>query len=125
MINPDGKECPHFYGDYHRGKNIEYCRLLTDNDLDWVPEYCSVCPVPEILLANACEHMALIPRLRKKILFISPRVFIDAYCHKCNCKFDEPKVGCGECHPLPELLNWQVAKISEEDQETDENNITD
>ena len=120
MINPDGKECPHFYGDYHRGKNIEYCRLLQDHDLEWRNDYCAVCPVPDILQANACEHMALIPRLRKRILVFQPRIFIDAYCHKSESKVDEPRVGCGECHPLPDFMNWEVAETPEEDHdETD------
>ena len=125
MINPDGKECKFFYGDYHRGKSVEECRLFRDNDLVWEPEFCSVCPVPEILQANACEHMVLIPRVRKRILFFAPRVFVDAYCHKCNCKVDEPRIGCGECHPLPDLLNWQVAEEPPQNQDDHENNTAD
>ena len=104
MITPAGKECPHFFGDYHRGRNSESCRLLESAGLEWQPAHCEKCPVPDILLANECEHQALTPRLERPLFFMSPQVQIKAYCSKCECNVDEPKIGCGQCHPLPEIF---------------------
>ena len=55
MKTPAGKECKHYYQDFHRGRDIQECRLAKRN-LDsekWHPDDCSKCPVPEILMANA------------------------------------------------------------------------
>jgi hypothetical protein len=105
MRTPAGKECKYFYGDYFRGRHIEECRLVKDADLSWTPRLCETCPVPEILSANSCEHQQLIPELKRSIFFMRPEVKISAYCTKSNQKVNEPRVGCGECHPdLPEFL---------------------
>lgn len=104
MQTPAGKECPYFFGDYHRGRNVERCRLLEDHNLDWQAQLCFNCEVPEILKANACEHQSLKPRIEKPLLIGKPRVRVDAYCSQCECAVDEPRVGCGECHPLPAVF---------------------
>jgi hypothetical protein len=104
MITPAGKECPHFFGDYHRGKNIEACRLLESAGIDWEPSLCEKCPAPEILQANACEFQKLSPTLERPLFFMSPQIQIEAYCSKCECKVGEPQIGCGQCHPLPEIF---------------------
>ena len=104
MRTPAGKECKYFYGDYHRGKSLEECRLLSAHALTWKPELCSKCPVPDILLANACEHMEFQPRLEKPLLVFKPQVQVRTYCHKCECQVDEPRIGCGQCHPFPEVF---------------------
>lgn len=104
MITPAGKECRHFYGDYARGRHIERCRLVEDHKLDWAPYMCEKCPVPEILQANACEHQQLMPRLEKPLFFLRPAVQVSAHCAQCECDVDEPRVGCGLCHPLPQAF---------------------
>jgi len=105
MITPAGKECKFFYGDYHRGRNIEVCRLLNDHGLQWEPRLCEDCPVPEILSANSCEHQHLTPELKRPLFFMRPKVQIWAYCSKSNQKVEEPRIGCGLCHPdLPEFV---------------------
>jgi hypothetical protein len=104
MRTPYGKECRYFYGDYYRGKQHEECRLLDSADLSWDQKLCQHCPVPDILVANACTHMELTPRLEKRLLIFSPQVQIQAYCNKCDCDVEEPRVGCGQCHPLPEIF---------------------
>lgn len=104
MLTPAGKECRYFYGDYHRGRQTERCRLLEGASLEWSPELCFRCPVPDILRANACEHQTLEPRLDKPLFFMKPQVKVRATCSKCDCEVQEPRIGCGQCHPLPEVF---------------------
>lgn len=102
MQTPAGKECRYFYGDYYRGREHEECRLLLDTTDVWFPELCSKCPVPDILLANACEHMRFDPSLRRPFFILRPEIHIDTYCSKCQCDVNEPRIGCGQCHQLPD-----------------------
>ena len=100
MQTPFGKECTYFYGDYHRGKNIEECRLLKDADLEWETYLCKKCPIPGIIQANACENMRFKPQLRSPFLLMKPQVEISTFCVKCECDVEQPQIGCGQCHPL-------------------------
>ena len=68
MRTPAGKDCTFFFGDYHRGRNEEECRLLKSNDLEWTPDLCSNCPLPEIQLANACEYMQFYTQSRAGVV---------------------------------------------------------
>jgi hypothetical protein len=105
MRTPAGKECSHFYGDYYRGRQLEECRLLKDAGLSWTERLCQSCPVPEIQSANSCEHQQLIPDLKRPLFFMRPEVTITAYCTKSNQEVEEPRVGCGQCHPdLPQFV---------------------
>jgi hypothetical protein len=104
MRTPAGKECKYFYGDYHRGRHQEECRLLDAHKLEWSSRLCFNCPVPDILLANACQNMQFTPRLEKALFFLKPEVRISTYCSKCECDVNEPRVGCGQCHPLPDIF---------------------
>jgi hypothetical protein len=103
MRTPAGKECRYFYGDYYRGRNDEECRLLDDASppLPWKADLCTACPVPEILLSNACSHMMLRPRLIRPFPFIKQQVQVDAGCSKNHRSDFDPHIGCGECHPIP------------------------
>jgi len=103
MRTPAGKECRFFYGNYHRGREIEECRLLQDASppLAWKAELCSTCPVPEILMNNACEHLILVPSLVRPFPFIKQGVQVKPYCLKNQRSGFDPNIGCGECHPLP------------------------
>lgn len=100
MKTPYGKECKYFYGDYRRGRNHEECRLLLDHQLEWSPRLCEKCEVPDITFANACEHMELTPSIEKPFFISRPQVKIDAYCHKSKKQVEDPRIGCGICHPI-------------------------
>ncbi|MBN1231281.1 MAG: hypothetical protein JXA19_05415 [Anaerolineales bacterium] len=104
MRTPAGKECKYFYGDYRRGRNHEECRLLLDYGLDWQPYLCEKCPLPSILMANSCDYMQYTPQLEKRFLIGKPQVKVSAYCTKSKTKVDEPRIGCGECHPLSDIF---------------------
>ncbi len=106
MRTPAGKECRYFYGDYYRGRQREECRLLAaaDPPLPWKAAMCRDCPVPDILLANACDHMLLKPRLARPFPFINQKVEVLAHCGKSGKSGFDPHVGCGDCHGLNDLF---------------------
>ncbi len=102
MKTPAGRECPYFYGDYYRGRNVEECRLLKLHNQRWSPGLCRACPVPDIALANSCPHMKLNAVVERPALALfQRRVRVNAYCEKSSRSVPEPQVGCGECHALP------------------------
>ena len=105
MRTPYGQECHYFFGDYYRGRNFEECRLLTDPDSkkNWTTKICKTCPVPGILQANSCSHMQLSGEIKREFGFIK-RMNVTAYCVKSKTKVKEPHVGCGQCHPLPDIF---------------------
>ena len=102
MKTPAGRECPHFYGDYFRGRNVEECRLLLAHGQTWTPNLCSTCPVPDIARANSCQHMKLKAVVARPLAALfQRRVQVSAFCDKSGRSVAEPQVGCGECHALP------------------------
>jgi len=102
MRTPFGKECKYFYGDYYRGRNTEECRLLKASGQKWTRDLCRTCPVPGILLSNACEFMQLRATIARPVgALLQRRVQVTTYCEKVQRSVEEPHVGCGECHPLP------------------------
>ena len=61
MRTPYGQECKYYYSDFYRGRSQEECRLAAADPKSepWNPDICRGCPVPAVLMANACEHMVL------------------------------------------------------------------
>jgi hypothetical protein len=106
MRTPWGFDCPYFFGDYYRGRKREECRLITPPAklADWSPEYCKKCPVPAILMANACPNMVLKAEIHKGFLKLNQSMKIDAYCTLSEKHVDQPEIGCGRCHPLPDVF---------------------
>lgn len=106
MRTPAGKECRYFYGDYYRGRNTEECRLLMESNppQTWKPSLCNTCPVPNIQLANGCEHMVLEGKVTRPFLIGKSQVQVSAYCKKSNKRVAEPQIGCGQCHTLPPVF---------------------
>lgn len=107
MRTPAGFDCPYFYGNYHRGKNEEECRLIGDvaAPKNWAADLCKKCPVPGILRANACTHMTLRGEVRPGFLKLGRGIQVSAYCTKSQQIVKEPYVGCGQCHPIPPIFN--------------------
>ena len=110
METPADKECRYFYGDYFRGRDHEECRLLaaSSSPQTWTRDLCFSCPVPEILLANACPNLVLEGRVERPFPYINKRVKTNAYCSKIISDVAEPKIGCGECHPLPPIFSGEA-----------------
>jgi hypothetical protein len=92
---PAGRECKYYYEDFHRGRAVQDCRLLSQEE--WRPRLCGVCPVPDILRANRCPHMRLDARRTRR--WLRSRVEVTAYCERYQVSVENPYVGCGRCHP--------------------------
>lgn len=105
MRTPAGHECRFYYADYYRGRQKQECRLIDQNPRSdrWTPGLCQTCPVPKLLLANACPHMILEARVGKGFLGLSRQVQVTAACTKCLCDVPEPAIGCGHCHEIDAL----------------------
>ncbi|MDK1080143.1 MAG: hypothetical protein QGM50_00220 [Anaerolineae bacterium] len=102
MRTPAGKECKYFYGDYHRGRNFEECRLLNAAGQRWSADLCKSCPVPNIQMANACEFLQIRAIVTRPFsAAFQRRVQVTSSCDKTKRRVDKPHIGCGECHTLP------------------------
>jgi hypothetical protein len=105
MRTPAGEMCPHYYEDFHRGRETQECRLVAQNprSLRWTPDICGKCPVPSILRANGSPNLRLEVTIRKRFgLFRT--VDVDAYCIKHAREVGDPYVGCSECvDEMPDL----------------------
>jgi hypothetical protein len=99
MQTPAGKECPHYYADFHRGRNRQECRLVKQNpdSMSWRPSDCYRCPVPDILRANASEDLRLRLTLSPRLLGLGRRLTVAAYCQKHGISIEDPHVGCSQC----------------------------
>jgi hypothetical protein len=100
MRTPYGKECQYYYSDYYRGKETQECRLIRQSPASpaWKPALCQTCPVPDILLANACPNLALRGHVGKSMFGLAQKVEIQAACREHRVQVDKPKIGCGHCH---------------------------
>lgn len=105
MRTPDGRECRHYYQDFHRGRDIQECRLVNDNleSERWNPNDCSKCPVPQILQANACRHLQLKLTIKSHLFGLSRRLTVDANCSEHHLHVEDPHIGCGNCNNNPGL----------------------
>jgi hypothetical protein len=101
MITPAGKECPHYYEDFHRGRAQQECRLIAANpeSKPWRPKDCTKCPVPDILRANASEYLEIKAHIDNGFLgLFGVHVEVEAYCSKHDIPINDPYVGCPRCH---------------------------
>ena len=113
MITPAGTECAFYYEDFHRGHHQQACRLIerTPGGGTYTPDLCAQCPVPRILMANACPHMVLEGRVVSGFLGLRRRVRVSAYCTKSLEDVEEPEIGCSQCHRG--ILGFSVGPESE------------
>lgn len=100
MLTPGGRECRYYHGDFHRGRNVQECRLIkrSRESLPWRPELCKTCPVPDILLANACPNLILDAWVAKSLFGLKRRVVVSGWCKEHFLEVERPEVGCGHCH---------------------------
>jgi hypothetical protein len=99
MQTPTGRECKFYYGDFHRGRNVQECRLIerSQDSLPWKPALCQSCPVPDILRANASETLVLDGRVVKKFLGFKQQVEVTGWCSNCFSEVPDPIQGCPNC----------------------------
>ncbi len=86
-------DCPYFYGDYYRGREIESCRLIErnrENRRPWRRVLCDSCPVPAILRETRCPHLALEASVERKFGLIE-RVSVYAVCTEHIIELRDPR----------------------------------
>ena len=69
-------DCPFYFEDSYRKATRRACRLIARNPQSepWQPGLCRSCPVPGMLKANPCIHLALEARVVRKWGGLVPRV---------------------------------------------------
>lgn len=99
MKTPNGRDCPHYYQDFHRGRAVQECRLEKQNpqSLRWVPSDCGRCTVPSILSANASPHLKMTLTIKNQLLGLRRSVVVVARCEFHDIPIDDPYVGCIQC----------------------------
>jgi len=117
MRTPAGKECSHYYADFHRGRQKQECRLAEANpdSAPWNPKDCARCAVPDILAANASPDLRLRLTIKAGVLGIGRRNQVDATCARHNIKIDDPIVGCPLCNAERPGLNAFIDALEKKD----------
>lgn len=95
MRTPAGKECKYYYEDFHRGRDIQECRLAKRNpdSEKWHPNDCSKCPVPDILMANADPDMELTLTIKRGFLGFGRKLEVTAKSLRDGTSIEDPYVG--------------------------------
>ena len=96
MLKP--VDCPYYFADYLRGRDIEKCRLIErnrENRRPWRRALCDTCPVPGILRETTCRHLALEASVGRKLGVID-RVSVYAVCTEHVQELRDPK-HCPAC----------------------------
>lgn len=119
MRTPAGKECRHYYEDYHRGRALQECRLIHANpaSLRWRPSDCQQCPVPDILNANSSPELELTVTVKPRLLGLGRQVEVSASCLKHHIEIQDAFVGCPKCNAERPGLDvfWQA--LGQDDEE--------
>ncbi len=89
-------DCPYYYEDYYRGREVQACRLIERNPRSrpWKPGLCATCPVPRIIRETRVPYLALEATVTRK--FFRDRIEVFAVCTKHLRKLENPLV-CPEC----------------------------
>ncbi len=100
MKTPAGTDCRHYYQDFHRGRDIQECRLAKANpgSAPWRPRDCTGCPVPGILQANASADLVLTLTIKYRLLVLGRHNEVKAYCSRHSISVEDPYVGCSRCN---------------------------
>ena len=97
--------CPHFFADYQRGRDLEKCRLIAKNRANrrrWRRALCETCPVPDILRNTTCNHLALEASVVRR-WGIWQRVAVYTICTNSLQELHDPK-RCAACEQDKERL---------------------
>lgn len=98
MRTPAGTECPHYYEDFHRGRQQQECRLVEANtrSAPWSPSLCAKCPVPAILRANGSADLRLVATVVKRFRLFTT-ITVTAVCARHGGTIADPYLGCRAC----------------------------
>ncbi len=118
MQTPVGKECRHYYEDFHRGRNIQECRLVKQNrrSLPWRPSDCAKCPVPDILNANASPLLELTLIISSRFLSFWRQLEVTAICNGKPIPLHEAYTGCDQDHSNRPGLDLFRQALADDDQ---------
>lgn len=118
MRTPAGKECPHYYQDFHRGRNAQECRLAAASrtGLRWQPRDCGGCPVPDILNANSSPFLELSLAIQPRLLILGRKLTVEASCTRHRTIIEDPYIGCRACNASRPGLD-KFLKAIEQDEE--------
>ncbi len=122
MRTPAGKECQHYYQDFHRGRDIQECRLIKSDPervLQWRPVDCSTCPVPDILNANSSKNLVLSLKVKPRLLGLGRRLEVTASCIKHHSPIADPYIGCAKCNAERPGLDLFRQALQQNDTDTD------
>jgi len=97
MRTPSGADCKFYYADFNRGRSLQECRLPRHDAERWSPNLCKSCPVPRLLLADACPHLALHGQIDTGFLGLNRKMTVTASCSQTGGLVAEPAIGCGHC----------------------------
>jgi hypothetical protein len=117
MNTPAGKECKHYYEDYHRGRNVQECRLVKQNaDSErWHPNDCRKCPVPDILMANADPDMELTVTINRGFMGFGRNIEVTAKSLKDGTVIEDPYVGnIDKQNPALDLFRQAMEDIDDD-----------
>ena len=96
MRTPAGKDCHHYHEDFHRGRDIQECRLAKENpqSMRWRPGDCAHCPVPDILNANANPQLRLELTIKPRFASIGRQLEVRAWCRGNEIPLEDAYTGC-------------------------------
>lgn len=120
MQTPAGKECKYYYQDFHRGRDVQECRLVKENldSLRWHPKDCSTCPVPDILFANSSPYLDLKLTIQHRFLGFGRNLKLEASCVRHKITIPNPIVGCPHCaenRPALDLFRKALEQMDDGD----------
>ena len=100
MRTPAGKECKYYYADFHRGRNVQVCRLIEKNpdSEPWKPKLCEKCSVPEVLWGNQSNTLKLTATVESKWMGFKKVVTVEGWCSECFSEVPNPIQGCPNCN---------------------------
>jgi len=111
MRTPAGKECRHYYEDFHRGRDLQECRLVQANpaSMHWRPD---------ILNANSSPDLQLQVTIKPRLLGLGRQVEVSASCLKHRIPIEDAFVGCPKCNAERPGLDifWQALEQQDEDE---------
>ncbi len=99
-------DCPYYYADYHRGRDVETCRLIArnrENQHSWKRPLCDSCSVPDILRTTTCQHLALEGSVERRFGLFD-RVIVYAVCTEHLDELRDPK-HCPKCEAASKNLS--------------------
>lgn len=91
-------DCPFYYSDYYRGREMEECRLIGRNPQSrpWRRALCDSCPVPNIMRHTDCTDLAIEAEIGRRLFVLDQVQVTYAVCLKHKTELPDP-LHCPAC----------------------------